>query len=72
MGGLTLPSSNGATVVIGVKINLELNSILENLSIYETKGNKSEMIRILISEALREREKQEEIVNETAKQNGEN
>ncbi len=30
------------------------------------------MIRILISEALREREKQEEIVNETAKQNGEN
>lgn len=62
MGGYTSPSSNGATVVLGIKISLETNQVIEEMAIKETKGNKSEMIRILISEAIEEREKIKEMM----------
>ena len=62
MGGITSPSSNGATVVLGIKISLETNLIIEEMALKETKGNKSEMVRILISEAIEEREKIKEMI----------
>ena len=65
--GLLSPSSNSATVVLGVKVSLELNNIIENLAIQETKGNKSEMIRLLITEAISERSDNENLINEMAK-----
>ena len=72
MGDLTSPSSNGATYVLGIKINSDLNQILERMAVAETKGNKSEIIRTLIIEAIEEREKKEQIINGLAKENGEN
>ena len=65
--GLLSPSSNSATVVLGVKVSLELNNIIENLAIQETKGNKSEMIRLLITEAISKRGNDENLINEMAK-----
>lgn len=66
MGGITSPSSNGATIVLGIKISLEMNQIIEEMALRETKGNKSEMVRILISEAVEEREKTEKMIKDLA------
>lgn len=66
MGSLTSPSSDGFMTVVSVKISMELNSKIEKLSLQETKGNKSEMIRMLVVEAIRERENTETMIREMA------
>jgi hypothetical protein len=68
MGSLTSPSSNGAVISLGIKVSLEMNDLIQSLANVETNGNKSEMIRLLITEALEERSKIEEMMenlNET-------
>ena len=55
MGRINSPSSDGILTVFSIKVSLEMNSIIEEMAIKETKGNKSEMVRILLSEAIKDR-----------------
>lgn len=66
MGVKNSLTSNGATSVLAVKISPEMNEQIQNLADRETKCNKSEMIRILITEALEERMKTETMICEMA------
>lgn len=65
MSGKTTLSSNGVTTVIGVKMSLWMNDVITNLSANETRHNKSEMIRLLLEEALKERGIVDETTSET-------
>lgn len=75
-GDLKSPSFNGATVVLGIKINANLDSLIQNMANQETKGNKSEMIRTLLLEAIERRNQIEEMLtdmeNEIEECSGEN
>lgn len=62
MGAQSTLSSNGAVVPVSCKISIEMNKEIEMYSREETKYNRSEMIRILITEALDERKRKEKII----------
>ncbi len=67
MVGKIPPSSDGATCTISVKISPEMNNEIEKLSWIETKYNKSEMIRILLYEAIQKRKDDETTINDLEK-----
>lgn len=69
MGVKNTLTLDGATSVISIKISPEMHAIIEKYSAEETRYNKSEMIRILLKEAIENREYQEKLVEEMARRN---
>lgn len=53
------PTLSGRTVSLGLKIDSDLDDFIQKMANSETNGNKSEMMRILILEAISERAKYE-------------
>lgn len=71
MVGINSPTSFGR-VNLGIKITVEENETLQMLANQETNGNKSEMVRKLIQEALKSRDEIETMINEMANDEKEN
>lgn len=65
MNGEKSPTLSGRTVSLGVKVDFDMDDLIQKMANYETNGNKSEMIRKLILEAVETRKSTGHLVNET-------
>jgi len=65
-GRPALFSIDGAVISITAKVTVEMAKQIEEMAKKETKFNKSEMVRILLQEAIDNRNETEEMINDLA------
>lgn len=65
-GRPALFSIDGAVISITAKVTVEMAKQIEEMAKSETKFNKSEMVRILLQEAIDNRNETKEMINDLA------